>query len=484
MRLFYALLSLAAFAGTAAAEIDIKDLRASIVSVDVVAQEENYWAPWLRPNPQGFGGSAFYIGDHRLMTNAHVVSNAKIIRLKRPDNPEKFEARVLFYAHDCDLALLTVDDERFFDGMIPLSFGDVPKLRSQVTTVGYPVGGRKLSITQGVVSRIELHNYVHTGVDRHLTVQTDAAINPGNSGGPVIQGDKVVGVAFQTRFFEQNIGYMIPTPVIRHMLKDVEDGKYDGYPLLGIRTGTLENDALRAWLEVPEGESGVVVLKTLPFSSAEGLLKRDDVIHRIDEYKVENDGTVKVGDEFLELTFVIQEKYVGDTIHLKVRRDGKLLDVPVTLKKWDVMMKPATIYGGRPEYLVLGGYVFVPLTRNYANRSGWRTALHTWLDEFYWSKIDDWPGVDQLVILSRVLRHDSTRYRNYSNAVVRTVNGKMPRDFADFVRMLERNEVSRIEFEGMDIEPLILNRERIRSVHREILEQYGIKEDRHLKGGE
>lgn len=79
-----------------------------------------------------------------------------------------------------------------------------------VVTYGYPAGGEQISYTRGVVSRIELQNYVHIGNRSLLAVQTDAAINPGNSGGPVIQDDRVVGVAFQGVPGLENAGFFIP----------------------------------------------------------------------------------------------------------------------------------------------------------------------------------------------------------------------------------------------------------------------------------
>jgi S1-C subfamily serine protease len=481
MRYLWPCLFVLALPGAVRAEVDLEAMQASVVQVEVTLQGEDYVSPWQRPEPEGSGGSAFFIGDGRLMTNAHVVSNGRVIRVKRPDRPERYDARVLFIGHDCDLAILTVDDPSFFTGMKQLTFGDVPALRSKVTAVGYPVGGRKLSITEGVVSRIELNDYVHTGADRHLAVQIDAAINPGNSGGCVVQDDRVVGVAFQTQFFSQSIGYMIPTPVIRHFLKDISDGKYDGYPMLGVITSNLENETLRAFLKVPKEETGVVVLKALPFSSSAGVLLKNDVLHAVDGIAIENDGTVKVGGEYLELLFVVQEKYVGDTVNLKVRRGGEVMDVPVVLKKWDVMMPQAAEYEKRPEYLVLGGHVFVPLSSGYVGAAGWRGDLSYWLNEYYNSLIDERPGVDQLVVLSRTLQHDSTRYQTYQNVVVKTINGTAPRDFHHFVELISGSERSVIEFEGMNIEPLVLDRERIEKVHKSILETYGIAEDRYIR---
>ena len=160
------------------------------------------------------------------------------------------------------------------------------------------------------------------------------------------------------------------------------------------------------------------------------------------------------------------------------------MDLEVALKTWDVKMKPGTEYEKRPEFMVLGGYVFVPLTSNYSYRAGWRSNLRTWLSEFYRTKAEERPGQTQLVVLSRVLRHDSTRYRSYSNDVVKTVNGKRPLDFRHFVDMLEKSERAVIVFEGINKEPLVLDKKRVSEVHKEILDRYGIREDRFLRGGE
>ena len=163
------------------------------------------------------------------MTNAHVVSNARFLAVSKEGDPKPYPARVVHVAHDCDLALLTVDNPQFFNNTMSLDFGGIPVIESTVSVYGYPIGGDRLSVTRGVVSRIDFQTYSHSGVDSHLTIQIDAAINPGNSGGPVLQDGKVVGVAFQgySGDVAQNVGYMIPTPVIRRFLKDVEDGRYD-----------------------------------------------------------------------------------------------------------------------------------------------------------------------------------------------------------------------------------------------------------------
>jgi hypothetical protein len=359
-------------------------------------------------------------------------------------------------------------------------------MRSTVMTIGYPTGGEKLSITAGVVSRIEVHTYVHTGADEHLTIQTDAAINPGNSGGPVMQGGKIVGVAFQGRFFSQNIGYMIAPSVMRHFLEDIADDVYDGYPELGLYTANLRNPTLRKYLGVPEDtDGGMLVLKPVPYASCVGKLKRNDVILKIDGVKIEADGTIQMGSEFLDFTFVVESKQIGETVVLTVLRDGETIDVPIELKGWTARMQPGRVYNQRPEYLVLGGYLFVPLTENYL---GWGRSndLSYYMTQYYRTVAEEGKTREQLVLLSRVMRHPSTRYIGYSDAIVEKVDGVVPNDFRHFVEIIEssKKELIKVEFEGVNVPPLILDMKKIAEVHDEILKQKNIAEDRYVKPAE
>ena len=168
----------------------------SVVQIINYTQRPNWIEPWRFSNVSGGLGSGFVIEGQRVMTNAHVVSWSKQIILHRYQDPKPYRARIEFIGHDCDLAVLKVDDPRFFEGIEPLPIGDLPSVRSSVLTYGYPAGGRQISYTRGVISRIEAQRYAHIANRSFLAVQTDAAINPGNSGGPAIQDGKVVGVSF------------------------------------------------------------------------------------------------------------------------------------------------------------------------------------------------------------------------------------------------------------------------------------------------
>jgi S1-C subfamily serine protease len=357
----------------------------SIVMIRSVKQDFDYVAPWKqKPMSQGIG-TGFVISGKKILTNAHNVSNIKYLEVKKENLPRRYLARVAFIAHDCDMAIVSVDDESFFDDTAPLELAGIPKVNTTVSTYGFPIGGRHISVTEGVVSRIQVDLYAHSRADSHLVIQTDAAINPGNSGGPVLQNGKVVGVAFQGMRQAENIGYMIPTTVVRHFLADVADGEYDGFGSLGVSLyAGLHSHSYRAYLKVPPNEDGVVVVRTMMHSSVESILQPSDVLVKIDDYNIDNDGMVRIygpEDAFshisqntepltLHLSEVVETKQIGETAQLSFYRDGKLMKETATVALNRPILEYARQFDRPPRYVCFAGLTFVPITRNYLETWG------------------------------------------------------------------------------------------------------------------
>ena len=198
----------------------------SIIKVFTASVAYDYDSPWQVAKIENATGSGCIISGQQILTNAHVVSNATFIEVQLYGHPTKYTATVKAISHEADLALLVVEDSDFFNDTPPLELGLLPELLDSVVVYGFPEGGEGLSLTKGVVSRIEVTEYAHSGMDL-LGLQIDAAVNAGNSGGPVIMDGKIIGVAMQTLKKAENIGYIIPTPIIEHFLADLKDGKYD-----------------------------------------------------------------------------------------------------------------------------------------------------------------------------------------------------------------------------------------------------------------
>ena len=295
----------------------------SVVLVQVYRSRFDWSLPWRQEAVESSLGSGFFIEGGRIVTNAHVVADARQVLVRRHDQANPYVARVASVANDCDLAVLMVEDPAFTKGLRPLDFGELPRSGAKVVTYGFPLGGQEVSSTAGIVSRVESRGYVHSGIDAHLVVQTDAAINPGNSGGPVVQDGRVVGVAFQGYPGFDNMGFFIPVPVVHHFLADLRDGQYDGFPDSGLAILPLLSPAYRRERGLPDSRSGVVVDLVAPGSTGDGILEKGDVLLEVDGQMVANDGTIRDGDARVTFEHAFDMKQAGEPLRLVVWRSGR-----------------------------------------------------------------------------------------------------------------------------------------------------------------
>lgn len=458
----------------------------SAIQILTYRQEPDWAAPW-RLNPvQRATGSGFVIRGKRIMTNAHVVSWSRQIIVRKYQDAKPYLAQVEFVGHDCDLAILTVEDESFFDDLPPLEFGEMPKVRTTVVTYGYPAGGEEISYTRGVVSRIEMSPYAHIGNRRLLSVQTDAAINPGNSGGPVVQDDRVVGVAFQGIQGLENTGFFIPPPVIQRFLKDVEDKTYDGVPLAGITIAPLQNPAYRARLKLPDDNLGARVDYIRPKSSAREVLRADDVILRIGDLPMASDGTVLYQGNRVSGAVGFQLSQSGDHVPLQIWRDGQALDVQVKVTATTEDRPEGNQYDVKPRYFVFGGLVFTPLSRNYLRDAGREASDSSGAELnyelFFRSREDPDSAREEPVVLSTVLTDAvNANFSVRGRALVDRINGIRIENMADVIRAFETNPNAQdvIEF-GKQRQIECLDHAMATRANAAILETYGIPRDRHL----
>src|SRR5208283_4077879 len=251
----------------------------SVVKIFATVRYPNPYEPWTKDSPEEQTGSGVVIEGKRILTNAHVVDYASQVQIQANQAGDKISATVEAIAPGIDLAVLKLDDEKFFDSHPPLARArKLPGIKDTVLTYGYPEGGNSLSITKGIVSRVEyaVYNYPVCG----LRIQIDAAINPGNSGGPAVVGDKMIGLTFSRLNEAENIGYIIPSEEIGLFLQDIADGHYDGKPAMYDTLQTLENPALRSFLKLAPNVEGMVVHKPYKDDPAYPL-KEWDVITKI-----------------------------------------------------------------------------------------------------------------------------------------------------------------------------------------------------------
>ncbi len=472
--------------GAASTAIDLSSGEwEGVVNIDVSVLFPDFREPWNAGQPSGGSGTGFLIGKNRFLTNAHVISNATKIVIRTSNDPRPHPARVVHVAHDCDLALIEAEDGTPFEGMKPLTFGGIPKLNTEVIAVGYPIGGERISVTRGVVSRIDFNTYSHSEVDSHLAIQVDAAINPGNSGGPVLQEGKVVGVAFQgySGRVAQNVGYMIPVPVIQRFLKDVEDGKYDHYVDLAISDFPIENSAQKKALGIGEDGVGVMVAEVEPAGSAGGALQRGDVLLALDGNPVLNNGLLRFDGELMDMSEVVERKFAGDKLKVSFLREGRKMEKEIELTRFVPYVKLGSQYNQRPRYIVYAGLVFQPMDRNLVDAHQVRDSTANYLFDNY---LTDKLYVDrpEPVMLTTVLSDEVNAYlAPYAQSVVDEINGVKIRSLQDVADALQKEDVKK-DFVVIKLlekgRPLVLKRDLAETAHPRIMKTYGIPEDKYL----
>ncbi|CAF4235908.1 unnamed protein product, partial [Rotaria sp. Silwood2] len=295
----------------------------SVVKVFCTSIPCNFYLPWQIKRQVAKTSSGFIIKNRWILSNAHAVTNQSSIRIRKHGDAKKYPARILYIAHECDLVIMTVDDNKFWNKLEPLTLSnDVPRLQESITIVGYPIGGDNLSVTKGVVSRVVMSTYSHS-LEFLLTIQIDAAINPGNSGGPAIQGKHVVGMSFQGQAQAQSIGYIVPVSVIKHVLDDIElHNRYTAFPIMRFHYQPMENTSYRQYLKLNDDQHGILVTSVEQACVLSKVLKEDDVIIAIDNVPIADDGTIYFRrGERLNFRYLEKLKFVDDTVTFKIIRE-------------------------------------------------------------------------------------------------------------------------------------------------------------------
>jgi hypothetical protein len=326
---------------------------------------------------------------------------------------------------------------------------------------------------------VEQQVYAHAGTYL-LAGQIDAAINPGNSGGPVIVDKQIVGVVMQANSGgrTENLGYFVPPSIVRHVLKDSENGKRDGFPDLGFRTQTLDSPAAKAAYGLGKDQDGILVIKVFENSPSKGFLTENDVILQIDDYQIADDGTIKLSEDLLtDYKHAIDLHHIDDTIAVTYSRQGKTNTIELIAQR---TQESYSLVAGEqfdkvPEYLIYGGVLFVPLNMNLIKRWGndWSRSAPVSLLQAR----NEWtsPQRREVVVALQVLAADvNLGYHDWRNWTVESLNGQLVQDFNHFSQLLRNNQDENVVFENKNGYQMVINHETALASEEQILNQYRI----------
>lgn len=471
--------SMALSAWTALAGLGLAaEVEDSVVKVFSNVRLPNIVQPWLKQGSQEATGTGVVIEGNRILTNAHVVSYASDVSVQPRQSDERFEARVVAYAPAVDLALLEVEDATLFENRPPLERAtELPSIQAKVAAYGYPVGGSSLSVTQGIVSRIEYTSYSLASMG--LRIQIDAAVNPGNSGGPALVDGKMIGLVFSMLAGGQNIGYIIPNEEIEMFLTDVADGKYDGKPRVLDVFQTLENQALRAKLGVDKKVKGMVVRAPAKRDEAYPLEEWDVVTH-IGDYAIDNEAQVKLRENLRVAFYYVFPKIVKEnSVPLTVLRGKETLQVTLPLGGNDQRVV-SELRGRYPRWFLHGPLVFAPAyleaISTYFQGNPGLSQRDTLLLQ---RRMDGqaFPGEELVVVTTPLLKHRITRgYGEVIGQVVGDVNGTPVKNLNHLVELLRdcQDEFVTIRFAETSSETLVFRNNELRASTTEIMSDFGI----------
>ncbi len=460
------------------------DERSSIVKIYTVKVDSSYNDPWTMNAAVSGSGSGCVIKGNRILTNAHVVSDQTFLEVRLNGKSEKYPAKVFAVSHESDLAILKIEDPSFFENIRPLKIGKLPEIQQDVVVYGFPEGGDTLSVTKGVISRIEHQEYVHSQI-KLLSAQIDAPINPGNSGGPVIINNQISGIAMQGIDDSQSIGYMVPAPIINHFLQDLKDDNYDGFPTLGIAHQKIENKALKKIYGISNEQSGVLVTFIAPGSSAEGKLQTEDVILSVENNDISGDGTIEFRhNERTLFNHFVQVKQIGEKINLSVLRHGKIKNIQILLKSsiGSLSLVARQRYDITSSYYIYGGILFMPLSRNYLMEWGkedWeKGAPSEFLSLYRNGKLQS--TENEIVILSKVLPSEVNRgYHDYNDLIITHVDGNKINNLKNLIQIVENNSDKEfVEFATNKGTKFVLDRKHAQADLPDILKTYNVSYDR------
>jgi S1-C subfamily serine protease len=500
----------------------------AVVKVLAVVLYPDPLQPWAKTRPlavEQVAGTGVVIEGNRILTSAHLVLYAREVEVQARPGDEKFDAKVAAIAPDMDLAVLTVEDKKFFQNRPPLARArQLPKIQDAVEVYGFPLGGQQLAVAKGTVARFE-HNPSTSGLD--LLIQVNAPINPGGSGGPAVVDNKMVGLVLGRLLGAENVGYLIPNEEIDFFLKDIEDGRYDGKlrEAAGTRFQRLENDALRSLLKLDPEVKGVLVL---PPRHAEPNypIQTFDVFTHIGPYALNNDGMVQLPEGLRVPFYSLFSKLATESMRgrapavvgtalashnplcptvaglmacvfgshtplarekavpVSLVRQGQRLTASLPLSTKSSTLLIPEYQGEEPSYFIHGPLVFsaardeaipVYLQLNPMLRLTQSSLLSRRFDRV------QFPGEELVVVTAPMFKHRITRgYRDPVGQVVKEVNGIPIRNLRHLVEILRdcQDEYLTFCFAEDATEVLVFRRQEMDQATQDIMRRDGIPLER------
>lgn len=457
----------------------------SIVRVNATLQKYNFLRPWEKGAPTPRRGLGPVLEGNRVLVTAELVVNSTYLELEHPSSGARVPAKIVGLDYEANLAVLEAanTDSEVFKGLVPLKLDDSTKAGDSLDVWQIEDNGNGVTTSVDVL-RVTVGRYFIPGsVFLLYQVKGSLQARVNSFTLPVVKDGKFVGMLLSYSSKEQTAS-VLPTPIIKAFLNDLEDGEYKGFPNLGINVTQTLDTTLREFVGIDDKEGGVFIRSVAKDSSAEKAgLQKGDVILAVNGKAIDSRGNY-TDEAYGKLSFshlVRGDAAVGDKVTMDIIRDGKPEKIEVELMRKapaDFLIDPYMFDRG-PKYVIFGGLIFQELTLPYLESWGdeWKTRapfklVHAEANPEKWEK----EGREKLVFLSNVLKTPSTLgYEAINSAIITKVNGKSIANIKELSKALAdapEDGIHKIEF--TDFPKIIYVEDRASQFVNQQLQQYGI----------
>ncbi len=458
-----------------------EQMKDSLVFLSISTGGYSTREPWNQKSLTDDFAYGCAVSENEVITTSDRVSNLVYIKALRYGQNDFINAKLKVVDYQTNLCLIELDSKQLGKPLKPLVFQEDYQKGNSVDSYWLSSDKRVFS-KRGYLDRVRVDK-VKTSFVKNLRYLISDVSQRTDSGEVYCEGSLPIGIACRANN-DTEMG-LIPAETILNFLKVVKDGNYEGFGCVGFVVSDLLDPALRSYLKMPESISyGVHISDVYTLGTGSDNLKINDVILKIDDNIINPYGLFdhpKYGQ--LELDYLITSKSAGQDIKFEIWRDGKSMEIQTKVKnfKSSDMLIPYHEYDRQPEYMVLAGFVFQKLTREYLLEFGPDIAGSAPTNLSYYYLQSAFKPTDErkdIVILSFVLPNQyNMGYTNIGQMIVSTYNGMAIHSIEDIVEAQRLNPDSLydvIEFE-MDNPTLVIARNQIASANAFVSTNYGIK---------
>jgi S1-C subfamily serine protease len=439
------------------------DATRSTVRITSTRQSWNQRQPWEKNSPRKRSSLGVVVAGPRVLTTAEMVTDATYVELETTDGLQLAPAVIDVVDYEANLALLKLQDESdpFFENLTPVALAETPAPGSELEIVQVENNGLPL-ITRGPIQGVDiispfLPSYPFLTFEVKASMQNSAS----SFSLPVFHQGRLAGILTNYDSDDQ-LSRVTATPILRQFMTDAADGEYRGFPSLGIATTSTDDARFREWLKLPADAGGLYISMVRDDSPATAAgVQAGDVLLALDDYEIDRLGYYEdpTFGRIFWTHLVRGAKGSGETLGLKILRDGETLEVEAKLERMDVSdsLVPTYTYGQAPNFLIKGGMLFQELTEPMLRSFGkeWSSRAPLDLLNAYENPEDYEDRFDRVVFLSGVIPTPATvGYESLNNLILSQVNGEPVCDMASLIQAFEKkpeNGLHSIEFDNEDV---------------------------------